>query len=205
MLEIEKKVNDTEKTTNKLSLDLAETRLSAKQANKNIEILQTELVQKIQSEVIGQDKTSAEIIRTAEVKNEKGVQKVGPAKVPGEVKKAGTDAQGTIINDIKYYKVSDSQDKVLVYVSVLNNPRMQTLRGTNPRIVLDFFNTSQVGKERYEIRTEGNFIKKIRVRTYREPQQKVRLVFDMVLNKKYSIERSFSKKDNVYAFDLKAN
>ncbi len=204
VVEIEKKVSETEKTTNKMSYDVAETKLSAKQANKNIELLQAEL-QKKQNEAVGQGMTSAALTGPPETKPEKGIPKIGPAKAAGEGKKAGADAIGIIINDIKYHKVSDSRDKVLVYINTLNNPRLQTLRGVKPRIVLDFFNTRHAGKEQYEIPTEGNFIKKIRIRSFKGPEPKVRIVFDMVLNKKYSLERTFSKKDNIYSFELKAN
>jgi len=204
VLEIEKRVSETEKTTNKMSYDLAETKLSSRQVNKNIELLHAEL-QKKQSEAISPEKTAAEVARPVEKKTEKGTPKTGSAKVPGEVKKANIDTQSTIINDIKHYKVSDSQDKIMVHVNALNYPTLQTLRGARPRIVLDFFGSRLRGKEQYEILAEGNFIKKIRIRSFKEPQQKVRIVFDMVLNKKYSLERTFSKKDNIYSFDLKAN
>jgi hypothetical protein len=77
--------------------------------------------------------------------------------------------------------------------------------GANPRLVLDFFNARTMGKEMYEIKAGGNFIKRIRIRSYQEPEQKVRVVFDMVPNKKYSLDRKFSKQEKSYSFELKAD
>jgi len=203
VLEMEKKTNELEKIQNKMRDELAATKLSSIQANKNTEFLHAEIVE-IKSESIAKEKTSPEMIRPAELKNEKEIPKIKASNVTKESKTAGLDIQPVFIHDIKYYKVSETQDRVLVYVTAMNNPQLQTLLGANPRLVLDFFNTRSRDKEMYEIKTDGNFLRKIRIRSYREPRQKVRVVFDMILNKKYSLERSFSKKENIYSFDLKA-
>jgi hypothetical protein len=202
--EIEKKVNNIEKTVNEIKDELATTKLSSLQANKTIESLQAEMKQK-KSESTSKEKTSMEVIRPVDIKNNKEVLKMETAKVAGESKKVSQDLNLKIINDIKYSKISETQDKVLVYVNALNNPKLQRLIGERPRIVVDFFNTRNMDKEKYEINTDGNFIKRIRIRSYQEPLQKVRIVFDMAPNKKYSVERTFSKKENIYSFSIKAN
>ncbi|MHB9099212.1 MAG: AMIN domain-containing protein [Syntrophales bacterium] len=185
---LEKKVNELEKKINEMRDELATTKLSAMQANKQIESLQAE-IQQIKSESLTKEKTSADMSRPA----------------AGESKKAGPDIQSTIITDIQYYKVSDTQDKVLIYVNAMNNPKLQTVKGKTPRVILDFVNTRNIAKENYEINTNGNFIKRIRIRSYRGPIQKVRVVFDMMPNKKYTVDQKFSKKEKIYSFDLKAN
>lgn len=201
VIELEKKVDETEKTANKMRDELATAKLLSIQANKNIESLQA-VIQQLKSEAMRKEKTAADMIRPAETKQE--TQKVVTTRVAGEGKKAGPDINSTIINDIKYNKV-DTQDQVLIYVTAMNNPQLQTLGGATPRIVLDFFNTRNAGKEQYEILADGNFIKRIRVRSYQELRRKVRVVFDMMPNKKYSLERKFSIKENIYSFNLKAN
>jgi outer membrane murein-binding lipoprotein Lpp len=197
--ELEKKVNELEKNVNEMRDELATTKLSSIQANKNIESLQAE-IQQIKSESIRKDKTSVEL--HTEKMSKQDILKKGTTKVTRESKKVGPDIQSIIINDIQYYKVSDTQDKVLIYVNAINNPKLQTLRGENPRIILDFLNTRNIDKENFEINTDGNFIKRIRIRSYKEPMQKVRVVFDMMPNKKYSVDQKFSKKENVYSFDI---
>ena len=200
---LDKKVTEMEKKVNEMRDELATTKLSSIQANKSIESLQAE-IQQIKSESIRKEKTSVDMISPVEIKNKKEMLKMETTKVEGESKKAGPDIQSKIINDIQYYKVSGTHDKVLIYVNAMNNPKLQTLRGETPRIVLDFLNTRNIDKEKYEINTDGNFIKRIRIRSYKEPLQKVRVVFDMMPNKKYSVERQFSKKENIYSFDMKA-
>lgn len=202
--EIEKKVNKIEKTANEMRDELATAKLSSIQVNKNIETLQAE-IQQIKSESIRKEKISSDMIGPVGITNEKEVPKIRTTKAAGKSNKAGPNIQSIIINDIKYYKVSETQDRVLIYVNARNTPKLQTLRGANPRIVLDFLNTRNIGKEKYEIKTDGIFIKNIRIRSYQEPRQKVRLVFDMMPNKKYSVEQTFSKKENIYSFDLKAD
>jgi outer membrane murein-binding lipoprotein Lpp len=199
--EVEKTVNGLEKNVNEMRDELATTKLSSIQANKDIESLQAE-IQQIKSGSIRKEKTPVEL--PIEKKNKKEMLIMGTTKVAGESKKAGPDIQSIIINDIQYYKVSDTQDKVLIYVNAMNNPKLRTLRGENPRIVLDFLNTRNIDKEKYEINTDGNFIKRIRIRSYKKPMQKVRVVFDMMPNKKYSVDQKFSKKENIYSFDIKA-
>jgi hypothetical protein len=217
-----------EKKVNEMSNELATIKLSSMQANKNIESLRAEIKQ-MKSESVRKEKTSVdtispspemqqEVFKSSEeyikrktdelqtaIKNKKEMLKPGATKLAEESKKAGPDIQSVIINDIQYYKVSDTQDKVLIYVSAMNNPKLQTLQGEDPRIVLDFFNARNNDKEKYEINTDGNFIKRIRVRSYKEPIQKVRVVFDMAPNKKYSVEHKFSKNENIYSFDIKTN
>jgi TolA-binding protein len=198
---MDKNVNEMDKTVNEMRDELATTKLSSIQANKSIESLQAEL-QHIKSESIQKEKTPVEL--PIGIKKKIEMLKTGTTKVAGESKKAGPDIKSIIINDIKYYKVSDTQDKVLIYVNAMNNPKLQTLNGESPRIVLDFLNTRNIEKEKYEINTDGNFIKRIRISSYKEPLQKVRVVLDMMPNKKYSVDQEFSKKENIYSFDIKA-
>jgi hypothetical protein len=185
---LEKKVNELEKKMNEMRDELAVTKLSSMQANRQIESLQAEM-QKIKSESLTKEKALADTVKPA----------------AGESKKAGPDIQSTIITDIQYYKVSDTQDRILIYVNAMNNPKLQTVKGETPRLILDFINTRNIAKENYEINTDGNFIKRIRIRSYREPIQKVRVVFDMMPDKKYAVDQKFSKKEKMYSFDIKAN
>lgn len=185
---LEKKVNEMEKRMNEMRDELAITKLSSMQANRQIESLQAE-IQQIKSESLAKEKTSADMVRPA----------------AGESEKSGTDIQSIIITDIQYYKVSDMQDKVLIYVNAMNRPRLQTVRGETPRIILDFLNTRNIDKEHYEINTNGSFIKRIRIRSYKQPIQKVRVVFDMKPNKKYAVDQKFSKEEKIYSFEIKAN
>jgi hypothetical protein len=197
---LEKKSNKLEKNLNELKDELATTKLSSIEANKNIESLQAE-IQQIKNESNRKEKTSIE--SPIEKTNKKEIPKEATAKMAGESKKAIPAIRSITINDIQYSKVSDTQDKVLIYVSARNNPKLQTLKGENPRIVLDFLNARNIGKEKYEINTDGNFIRRIRIGSYREPLQKVRIVFDMVPNKKYSVVQNFSKEENIYSIDIK--
>jgi hypothetical protein len=196
---LEKKVNKLEKNLNEMKEELATARSSSIEAEKNIESLKAE-IQQIKSESSSKEKTAVE--SPLEKTNKREIPKEVTAKVTAESKKASPAIPLVTINDIQYSKISDTQDKVLIYVNARNNPKLQTLKGENPRIVLDFLNARNIGKEKYEINTNGNYIKRIRIGSYREPQQKVRIVFDMVPNKKYSVEQKFSKEENFYSFDI---
>ncbi|MBN1664342.1 MAG: AMIN domain-containing protein [Deltaproteobacteria bacterium] len=194
---LEGKVNKIEQDMNTIRNELATAKLSSIQANKGIEALQAEIEQ-IKSESIAKGKTSLE-----QPLNENTKEETEKTKVVREDKKAGTDIQSTI-NDIQYDKISDTHDRVLIYINSMNNPKLQTLRGENPRIVLDFLNSHYMDKKIYKIHTDGNFIKKIRIGAHKEPVPKVRVVFDMMPNKKYSVHQEFSKEDHVYSFDVKS-
>jgi hypothetical protein len=200
--EMEKKVNTTEKNVNEMKDELATTKLSSIQANKNIESLQAEL-QQIKSESIQKEKTSVEL--PIGIKKKKEILKTETTEVAGKSKTAGTHIQSIIISDIQYYKVSDTQDRVLIYVNAMNNPKLLMFKGEPSRIVVDFVNTRHIDKEKYDIKTEGNLIKRIRIRSYKMPVQKVRVYFDMMPDKKYSVNQKFSNKENMYSFDIKAN
>jgi len=209
--ELEKRVNDIERNANRTARNvteaeknlnetrdqLATTKLLTIQAQKNMESLQTEL-QQSKTESAQKKKTTAEL--PPGVKTKKETLKAGATEGAG--KKAGPDIQ-SIIADIQHVRV-DTRDNVLIYVNAMNDPKLQTLNGENPRIVLDFLNARHIARESYEINTAGNFIKKIRIRTYKEPLPKVRVVFDMMPNKKYALEQRFSKEGNMYSFDIKA-
>lgn len=202
MNEMEKRQAELEKNLSEMRDQLATTKLLSIQALKNIESLQAE-IQQIKSESIRKEKTSVELPIAA--KNKKEIIRIEPAKAAGERKTAAPDIPSFIINDIQYFKLSETQDRVLISLNAMNNPKIQTLRGENPRLVLDFLNTRNIDKEKYEINTEGNFIKRIRIRSYKDPIQKVRIVFDMMPDKKYSVDQQFSKKENVYSFHINAD
>jgi hypothetical protein len=209
MNKIDKTVSEIEKIVNGMRDELATTKLSSIQANKDLESLQAEIQQR-KSETISKEKTSVDIIRPVDIKvdikkKNKEMPKVGTTSLAQESKHVSQDLKSKIINDIQYHKVSETQDKVVIYVNAMNNPKLQRLVGANPRLVLDFFNARNMDKEKYEIKADGNFIKRIRIRSYQEPMQKVRVVFDMAPKKKYSLERKFSKKENIYSFDIKAD
>jgi hypothetical protein len=198
---LEKKVNKMDKDMDSIKDELAKTKLSSIQANKDIESLQAE-IQQMKSEFIKKGNTAVEL---PIINNKKETQPTEQTNVVKVNKKADLGIQSVILHDIQYYKVSDTQDKVLVYVSAMNNPKLQMLVGKNPRIVLDFLNSRNIDKKKYEINTDGNFIKRIRIGSHKEPVQKVRVVFDMMPNKKYSVDQKFSKKENMYSFEINAN
>ncbi len=185
---LEKKVNELEKKLNELRDELAATKLSSMQANQKIDSLQAE-IQQIKSDAIKKEQPSVEMLRP----------------VPGESKKkAGPDIQSVIIKDIQFSRISDTEEKVLIYVNAMNNPKIQTVKGEAPRIILDFLHTRTIDKEKYEIAADGTFIKRIRIRSYKEPIQKVRVIFDMVPNKQYAVDQNLLKKEHVYSLVVKA-
>ena len=200
--DMKKTVNGLEKNVTEMKDELATTKLSSIQSNKDIESLRSE-IQQIKNESIRQEKTSIEL--PIEKKNKKEMLKMGTTQGAVETKKAVPDSQSIIIKDIQYYKVSDTQDRVLIYVNAMNNPKLLMLKGEPPRIVVDFVNTHHIDKERFDIKTDGNLIKRILIRSYKIPVQKVRVFFDMMPDKKYSVNQKFSKKENIYSFDIKAD
>jgi hypothetical protein len=200
--DMNKTLNGLEKNVNEMKDELATTKLSSIQAHKDIESLRSE-IQQIKNESIRKEKTSVEL--PIEKKNKNEMLKMGTTKVAGETRKAVPDNQSIIIKDIQYYKVSDTQDRVLIYVNAMNNPKLLMFRGEPPRIVVDFMNTHHIDKERYDIKTDGNLIKRILIRSYKKPVQKVRVFFDMMPDKKYSVDQKFSKEENIYSFDIKAD
>jgi hypothetical protein len=194
---LERKVVEMENKVNAMRKELAVIRELPLPSNQKIEPLQTD-IKRINNESGRMEKPSADLIGAApEIKK----QVIVPVPALAESKKASPNIQSIMITNIQFQKV-DTQDKVLVHLTATNNPKIQRLVNP-PRIVLDFLNTRNTGKDVFEINADGTFIKRIRVRSYQEPVEKVRLVLDMIPNMKYVIDKKSSPKENTYSIAIK--
>lgn len=198
---MEKSLGEIQKSVNEMRDELAATKTSSAQVNKTMESPPAENPQ-IKYESAGSEIAVVEL--PAETSDKRETQKAVTNRVAEEGKKANRDIPSLTVRDIEYSKVSDTQDRVLIYVNAMNNPKLQMLTGENPRIVLDFLNARGFDKGKNEISIDGNFVKKIRIWAHKGPTQKVRVVFDMLPDKNYAVDQKFLKKENIYSFDIKA-
>ena len=108
-----------------------------------------------------------------------------------------------LVKGIRFEKSSDNEEKVFFDLNGFYPPDVFPLPGGKPRVVCDFIN-GQVAKEvSHYIKTDGNFIKLIRIGVHAEPPAKVRVVLDLDPTKSYDIEQIF-KKENTFALIVRS-
>ena len=109
------------------------------------------------------------------------------------------------IKEIRFKIVPEGREMVVFQLNGYFPPKTFSLDDGRPRVVCDFFETRLgVGIGRL-IDTNGQIIQKIRIGIYKDPEPRVRVVFDLVSqeNSDYEIQPMFFKDENIYALTIK--
>jgi hypothetical protein len=110
-----------------------------------------------------------------------------------EAKKSSTGK--TVVKSIRF-EIEKEVEKVFIDLNKYAIPRVRTLEGDNPRIVLDFMNaTSWRGK--YRIPANGKLVKQVRAYLHRKVG-KLRIVLDLNPAEDYIVDQTFYKAENIY-------
>jgi len=107
-------------------------------------------------------------------------------------------ASDPFLKEIRFKKVSDSQEKVFFLLSGFYPPEIFGLKGENPRVVCDFFNIRLGDVLPGEIDTNGALIHSIRVGVHEASPPKVRVVLDLAPDRDYDIQQEFFQEERVF-------
>jgi len=139
-------------------------------------------------------------------KQTQGGRKAGTiARLDPKTQPADPSAQGDAVKSVKpektvvkniTFEIENDLEKVFVGLDQFTIPRVLTLGGNKPRIVLDIMNVSS-WKGRSKIPVNGKIIRQIRTHLHREIE-KLRIVLDLMPAKNYIIEQTFYRAKNIY-------
>ncbi len=104
---------------------------------------------------------------------------------------------GKMIASIAFIGERNGGEIVYFYLSNEIQPKTFELTGKKPRMVLDFQDTDYEDKKQKVIKTDGKYIKKIRIGIHQQPVAKTRVVFDLGEGHDYSLKKRFLDKQNI--------
>jgi hypothetical protein len=114
-----------------------------------------------------------------------------------EAKKSSTGK--IVVKSIKF-EIEKEMEKVLIDLNQYAIPKVLTLEGDKPRIVLDFMNAAS-WKGPFKIPANGKLVKQ--VRAYLHPKVgKLRIVLDLNPAEDYIVDQTFDKAENIYCITV---
>jgi hypothetical protein len=105
-----------------------------------------------------------------------------------------------IVKSIKYKKERD-HEKVFIALNKFSAPKILTLEGNKPRIVIDIQNVS-FWSGQYRTPVNGKLIKQIRTYLHRDIE-KLRVVLDLNPSENYLINQINYQTENIYCIEVK--
>lgn len=105
-----------------------------------------------------------------------------------------------IVKSIKY-KIEKDQEKVFIVFNKFSTPKILTLDGDKPRIVIDIKNVP-FWSGQYRTPVNGNLIKQIRTYLHRDIE-KLRIVLDINPSEKYLINQINYQTENIYCIEVR--
>nr|WP_321466869.1 AMIN domain-containing protein [uncultured Desulfobulbus sp.] len=102
-----------------------------------------------------------------------------------------------VLESVKFDASSPKGEMVMFKLNGFYPPSVHGVEEGIPRVFCDFNNTTLTDKSKKRIRTEGKFVKAIRISTTKKPE-KVRVVIDLEPNRSYDLQQVFFKDDNLF-------
>ena len=119
--------------------------------------------------------------------------------------KAGEKTEQTgpaVITAIGADKSEKNMETVKVDIDRVFVPETFVLEGEKPRIVCDFFGATLHPDVAKEIVVNGQYIEKIRIGAYENPERKLRIVLDLKVGKDYEVQQVFFEKESLYSLSV---
>jgi hypothetical protein len=93
----------------------------------------------------------------------------------------------------------------MIHITVRNfsPPKLFAIEGDKPRVVCDFLDTGLAGTVKSQHAVEGNYIRRIRVGTHRDPT-KIRVVLDLAPEHDYDVRQMFVKDRETFILAITA-
>ncbi|MDK9709331.1 MAG: AMIN domain-containing protein [Desulforhopalus sp.] len=111
---------------------------------------------------------------------------------------------GVAIESISHAVVADNEEKLTFKLGAQVAPKIFTMKGDNPRLVLDFLNSSYAGKGNIPL-PEGKLATTIRTGSHQAPEQKIRVVVDLAKNIAVRHTSEYSEADRILTVRLSAD
>ncbi len=106
-----------------------------------------------------------------------------------------TTSTGVAIESISHKVGSETEEKLLFKLSRQATPRIFTIKGESPRLVVDFPDCSYKGKGTIPL-VEGRLATTIRTGIHQTPEQKIRVVIDLAKEFPVRFTSEYSEADN---------
>ncbi len=116
-----------------------------------------------------------------------------PLKSPASAH-AGHDQP--LLENIIFDSSGGDQEQISFKLNGAHIPKIFALDGKEPKVVFDFPDTKTSDLINQIIKTNGKFIKRIRIGLHEGPNPKTRVVFDLRPNKKIDFEQQFDNASN---------
>lgn len=114
-----------------------------------------------------------------------------------EVNKSSTGK--TVVKSIRF-EIEKEMEKVFIDLNKYTLPRVRTLEGDKPRIVLDFMNAAS-WQGPFRIPANGKLVKQVRAYFHRKVG-KLRIVLDLNPAEDYIVDQTFYKAENIYCITV---
>lgn len=111
-----------------------------------------------------------------------------------------SSSKKTMVKSIKY-KIEKDREKVFIALNNSSTPKILTLEGDKPRVVIDIKNVSSWSGQ-YNTPINGNLIKQIRTYLHRDTG-KLRIVLDLNPSENYFINQIYYQTENVYCIEVR--
>lgn len=105
----------------------------------------------------------------------------------------------TVVKSIRF-EIEKELEKVFIELNKYAIPRVRTLEGDKPRIVLDFMNAA-AWRGPFRIPANGKLIKQVRAYLHRKVG-KLRIVLDLNPAEDYIVDQTFYKAENIYCITV---
>ena len=112
---------------------------------------------------------------------------------------AGMEA--ILIKNMTFKKEKEGHEKFLIEFNRFNEPKIFSIDGKKPRIVIDIHNVSSVRSGLSRIDVNGTLIKQIRTALDRKTNG-MRIVIDVEANRNYEVDQTFYKAENIFVVDI---
>ena len=145
------------------------------------------------AELNTKSKTEAENIVVLNTKTQQAAQEQQDL----EAKPSSTDK--TVVKSIRF-EIEKEMEKVFIALNKYAIPRVRTLEGDKPRIVLDFMNAAS-WRGPFRIPANGKLIKQVRAYLHRKAG-KLRIVLDLNPAEDYIVDQTFYKAENIYCITV---
>ncbi len=109
-----------------------------------------------------------------------------------------------VIESISHKVGSETEEKLIFKLSGQTVPKIFTMKGDNPRLVIDFLNSTYTGKSVMPL-VDGKLATNIRTGGHQVPEQKIRVVVDLAKQIPVRHTSNYSEADNSLIIELFPN
>jgi hypothetical protein len=110
-----------------------------------------------------------------------------------------SSADVVTVGDIQFNK-RNGNEKVCFVLKPFCNPRVFSLEGNKPRIVMDIVNVHS-WKGRSKMPVEGVFVRQVRTH-FHSDQKRLRIVLDLTPSRDYTAEPLYYKAEGIYCISV---